>query len=191
MPGSPDTYASGLVFRCGPWYKFADSDEEGPADSKINYYLSEENDEPKACVFGVASQEKEGRDAVYWGAGCGGDLRACDEFEDTAHRFIGVTFDIKGHWGAELRVLFHEYPNADRYPEESAYIVVPKNAAHVTALVDQADVWYHPDNMVHVEHLSAIQFHVATNPQAATPFDFCITGLTALFSADEGADSDD
>ena len=95
---------------------------------------------------------------------------------------------IEGYWGDELRVLFHEFDYDDfGYDEighdQSAYIVVPPNAAHVTALVDQADVWYNPGNMVDVEDLDAIQFHVATNPQAATPFELCISELYALFRA--------
>ena len=188
-PGPAPPYWRSPDYRCGEWYRFADSDGEGAGESEIDYDILQENDERKVCAEGIAAQEKDGQDAVYWGAGFGGNLGHCDEigdFEDMADRFIGVTFDIEGYWGTELRVLFHEFDYDDfDYDEigydQSAYIVVPPNAAHVTALVDQADVWYNPGNMVDVKHLDAIQFHVATNPQEPTPFDFCISGLYALF----------
>lgn len=54
-------------------------------------------------------------------------------------------------------------------------------ATRVTALLDQADVWYNPGRLMDVENVTAIQYRVATNPQAATPFDFCVSGLYALF----------
>ena len=90
-------------------------------------------------------------------------------------QFLGVEFDIDGYWGAELRVLFHELDS-----DESAYVVVPPNATHVIALVDQADVWYKPGNPIDTNNIDAIQFHIATNPETLTPFEFCITNLSVL-----------
>ncbi len=171
--------------RFGIWYDFADSDYGGGGASEIEWSILAEG----VCVHGVASREENGLDAVYWGAGFGGNLNrdwppALEPGEpgEIGDRFLGVTFKIEGHWGDELRVLFHEdISSGSGPPDQSAYIVVPPDAAMVTALVDQAEVWYNPGNMLDVETLDAIQFQVATNPQAPTPFDFCISELAVIF----------
>ncbi len=170
----------------GVWYTFVDSDYEGGGTSEIEW----EVDENAVCVHGIASQEEDGLDAIYWGAGFGGNLshdwppvREVDGPGKMGDWFLGVIFDIEGYWGEELRVLFHEdISSGVGTPHQSAYVVAPPDAVSVTALVDQAEVWYNPGNMLDVEHLDAIQFQVATNPLAPTPFDFCISGLRAIFA---------
>jgi hypothetical protein len=80
-------------------------------------------------------------------------------------------------------VLFHEKRTEQEIAEEgekSAYVRVPPGSTHVVALVEQAEVWYEPSRLVNVADIDAVQFHIATNEEAPTPFDFCITKFSAM-----------
>ena len=170
------------------WYGFSDNGDNGDGASYLNGDVSSESSDftylyESVCVNGLATKILEDRYDLYWGAGFGGNLCTHDTLSDCSEtagwpeQFVGVSFDIEGNWGRELRVLFHQLDI-----DESAYVIVPPGATHVVALVDQAHVWYNPGSTVDIGQIDAIQFQIPSNTDMSTAFDLCISNFSALLT---------
>ncbi len=176
----------------GDFFTYTDHLDGGNSTIKPEEGMPFYNNGSALCVSGEAALVIDEEWYTYWGAGFG--LSLCQPTSDRPSRslrftlsdcpfnpdlwqiFQGVEFDITGEWGYELRVEFQERD----HNLENPYIEVT-DEGHIVTLWDEARVWYDTDLRPSVvEEIDGIFFHVATNQDHATPFDFCISNLRAI-----------